>query len=71
MALNSVFTDPLSAKDGKAGVVVFFWLVRRSDKEAECNMKIIDGTVITGTGATWPKGKLSTKFMGGRVWSCL
>ena len=64
LALNSVFIDPLSAKDGKAGVVVFFWLVRRSDKESDCNMKIVDSTVITGTGVTWPRGKLSTKSMG-------
>ena len=64
LALNSVFLDPLSAKEGKTGVVVFFWLVRRSDERAECNMKIVDGTVITGTGVTYPKGQLSTKFMG-------
>ena len=64
LALNSVFIDPLSAKDGKAGVVVFFWLVRRSDKESDCNMKIVDSTVITGTGVTWPRRKLSTKSMG-------
>ena len=63
LALNSVFIDPLSAKDGKAGVVVFFWLVRRSDNESDCNMKIVDSTVITGTGVTWPRGKLSTKSM--------
>jgi hypothetical protein len=59
-----VFTDPLSAKDGKTGVVVYFWLVRKSEVEAECSMKITDATVITGTGVTWPRGVLTTKSMG-------
>jgi len=64
LALGSVFNDPLSAKDGRPGVVVYFWLVRRSEEEDECNMKIVDGTVISGTGVTWSRGKLATQSMG-------
>ena len=68
LALNSVFIDPyLSAKGGKVGVVAFFWRVRRSGVEADCNMKIVDSTVITGTDVSWAVGKLSTKSIGDAV----
>ena len=39
-------------------------MIRKSDVEAECNMKIVDSTVITGTGVTWPRGTMSTQSMG-------
>ena len=66
LVLGSVFVDPVTSKDGK-GVVVHFWLVRRAEEKGQCNMEIVDSTVFTGTGCTWPRGTLTTLPMGDTV----
>ena len=48
LALGSVWQDPLEATSLKPGIVEYFWHVRRSDQETECNMALSSSTVAFG-----------------------
>lgn len=64
VVLQPLFVDPVTAKAGKAAVVEFFWLVRRSSKKEECNMNLSQASVVLGAGMSLHSEALCTKSAG-------
>ena len=62
--MGSCFSDPVKAKEGKPGVVEFFWLVRRSGKEEDCNMALSSSSVVMAAGTTLGQESLKTSSVG-------
>ena len=60
LALNPVWHDPVQATKEKPAIVEYFWQVRRSDQEAQCNMQISYSQIALGSLVSMPNEMVVT-----------